>query len=409
MKSTLSLLIVLFLGINSKVHSNGAFSKEPGIEYRSLNAEVSNNIYVLTKIRINGQNRLLRFIIDTGSTTTSISKQIADELKLEIIEKDSATDGYSYQEFGVVQLDLDIEGLHFNGIKADVLEGDLSGGGQVCEIDGILGSNVLREHVWSFRRGEVGVQSKVDKEHLSGFSKYKMKLFFGGVPTLVAGCKGTRSTSMIDLGFNGNITIPESQLQYLWGKQEKTGKGQLIQTAFNNHSVSESKIVKVPEFDFGNPKEHKKEGDKASIQGVIVDVENEEHFAMLSIGAGILNSYEMIIDYPKEKLYVKKIEESKEHSILDTFGFVLSPETMSVVFIWNDSPASQMGLNIGDKVEKLNDLNLSASDFKMLSGCERQAKISAILRQVNTVDIVVRNDRNEQVKGRLKKSALFKN
>jgi predicted aspartyl protease len=408
MKFILSLFIVLGISFSAAspfVHTLNP--KKEKLEYRELKVEVNSNIYVLTHIRLNNSSRLYRFIIDTGSTGSSISKKVADALGLEMTGTDQVTDGYSYENLSTSQLDMDIEGIIFKGLEVDVMTSDMSGRGQVCAIDGILGSNVLKKHVWSFRKGQVGVQSQVDKKQLSDFSKYKMKLQFGGVPTLVAGFKGTRSTSLIDLGFNGNITTPISNVEYLWGKQERTGKGQLIHTAFNNPAPTKTRILKVPEFDFGSPKEHKKYGTAMSIQEVIVDVEEEEHYPIQAIGAGLLNSFEMVIDFPKERLYIKKINDSKAHSILNTFGFVVNPNTRSVEFIWDDSPAAKLGLQLGDEIQKLNHLNLMTAEFKALADCERQSKISEILRNTQKVNLLAIRKDGIQLKGQLSKVALF--
>lgn len=377
---------------------------------KPLSVEIIDNIYILTKVTINNGDKTYRFIVDTGSTNSTVSRRIANELALPVIALDSATDGQTYQKFEVTRASLEIEGLTISEVRLDITNYDLNAGGQLCDVDGILGGNVLKNYAWSFRKGKVTALSKVDKKQLEveGFSRYKMNIF-SEVPLVMAGYRGTRSSSLLDLGFNGYLAVQESQLPYLWGKEIRKGRGQLIHTLFNEHEApTESMILKMPEFDFGlPPKKRPAPPSETSIHNVIVDVENEQHYALNSLGAGLLNAYEMVLDYPKKRLYVKKIEGASGHSVLNTFGFHIDPESLKIVFVWNDSPAADLGLTPGDLVTQINGLDMSHQDFQSLPACERDELLSRELIAAEWVKVVVQNSQGQKIEGELRKTDLF--
>ncbi len=397
-------LLLLILVMYQPAHAENQHNPPP--EGPSLSFEVIDNIYILTEVKINSESTPYRFMIDTGSSKTMVSRQVAKELGLNIVATDSATDGHSYQTFDVTRMNLEIEGLHFKNLETDISDYDLSANGQLCRVDGILGGNALKKWVWSFGENKLQVFKKIAPKELEGFQSFKMDLMFN-TPTVVAGYHGIKSTTMIDLGYNGSFLVQEKNLEYLLGKKVKKGSGQLIHTLFNENQNVEAKVTLLPEFDFGDFKQVKKQKGILKLNHVVADVEDEAHFDVHSIGAGILEYYDMVLDYRKKKVYVKRVKSNTAEWGRETFGFHMSMDNQKVSFIWEDSPASQAGLQLGDQLLSINTLDLSSPIFKTLSNCEKHQRYRAEVQDQGEISITFRKQSGEELTTRLNRRELF--
>lgn len=409
MKSVLLFVSVLILNLTSYAQLNKN-SPRGHVSQKEFKVDLdilysAKKKIVVKNVKINGGSKNYRFILDTGAGTY-ISKELARKLDVEIIKTDSVTDGYSYQktDYGIVNIEL--KGIQFSNILVGIDSADL-GLGILCDIDGILGNNVIGLCVWEFVGQEITISSNLKISDYNGiYLKQKLKLF-SGAPIVMAGILGQyRADMLLDFGDNATMTLQEKDLPYIRNKKTLEGNGDILVTSLKKPIVFSTKVrlLNIPKFTFGNFKRNQSE--TGLLCSVLTNTENEQFFPIAVIGAGILDYYSIILDIPKKRIYSKRNSTSAEE-YFNSFGFSVRPSenTFLVAVVWDNSPAYQKGIKPGYQVLKLNGLDLKRS-LKDNRNCKIYSLIENEMGK-NDITIVLRRKNGSQVTHTLTKQNLF--
>lgn len=116
----------------------------------------------------------------------------------------------------------------------------------------------------------------------------------------------------------------------------------------------------MPSFTLGNGK----------VDGVIVYTDDSPLLPIDVIGAGILNYYNIILDFPKGKFYSVNISEKYGDHNFKTHGFKcdIKDSSIYVSFVWEGSSAYKSGLRVGQQISMIN--GISTSDLLHLESCK---------------------------------------
>jgi hypothetical protein len=358
----------------------------------TIPASFNRGVIVVSKVRIGGINRELNFILDSGSEYSFISDKVANEIGFSPFFSEVITDGFEKRNFQLGLLDFHIGSIEFNEVGVGIMNSSQME--KMCDIDGYIGYNLMKSCIWKLGTSEIVITDKI--KNIEGLNKfYKQKLFNG--PTVEAGfVNGFNSTMLFDLGDNGTVEIQESRIELIKNKQITTGIGELYTTGFGNGKKSEKsihKLLKVPGFKFG--------GD--TVNNMIVYTDNAPQFPIDIIGAGILNYYNIILDFPGKRLYSQNMSNEYLNQGFKTCGFKYNFINKEIIikFIWDDSVAQKAGLKIGQKIELIN--NIKINDLIELRDCEIYQKIDSLLKQ-KQVSIKIQGEKSNII---LNKSPLF--
>lgn len=299
---------------------------------------------MVVPVTINGNT--YHFLFDTGAATV-ISDKLQEELALQTLFKASFTDGAGTTKEQQMYLlpSLQLGNIKFNTIATAVV--DLSKFEQLfcIKIDGIFGTNIMRTCRWKidYKSKTITFSDKKIKP-VGRMESIKFTEGFSGSPMIKHYVGEYNYMSLMDTGYNGGFTLPDS----LFFKSRKktlphkksTGKGSL--TIFDQKPDTEH--VAIMDSIYMNDKLIKNQVVK--ITPSTMPLTGNEVFSQFG---------EIIIDWDKQILYVADVP-VKESVTVNTFGF--NPEfdnsQLQVGMLWEDSNAKQQGLELGDVIIALN-------------------------------------------------------
>lgn len=332
----------------------------------NLPVEIIHNRYILNNVKIKGSSKTYRFLLDTGASVSCLSEEIATEANLRVYLTDSISDLVEKKEVDYSFCDLSFSDIYFSKVGTVLLPADQINITGLCgKIDGIIGYNIIRKCIWQFN--EDGVVLTDNIENLNNVGDIQQdKLTKGPLPYIVAGYKnGFRATMLFDLGDNGTLEVADKMIKYLREKEIRHGQGSLFTTLMrDSRDTATMKVVKVPGFFIGND----------TIYNVITFVETGNRLHS-TIGAGILNYFNMTFDFPKRRLYTRKLSDNFNDDNFNNYGFNYKVRNGKVYvrFVWNNSDAFNRGVECGQEILQIN--NLDFKNIKNRLDCELNEKI----------------------------------
>jgi predicted aspartyl protease len=347
---------------------------------------INKNIYV--KAKINDSSREYSFILDTGAMNV-ISSRLAAELNLvktgEITV--SSVSGPS-QEVNVMTLKsfqigeatvrncgvliIDFQNLESNGLKAD----------------GIVGCSFLKffKVKIDFERQLLTLSKKSETaSELSG--AYHFKLTHNSQGFVYVPLKPANSNSQyeaeIDTGA-GNISmiIPskyQNAFQVAMNCKPVISKGITSNGAFGG---SGGALARLAEINLGG----------LSMNNVPVLFTDTSD---ILIGNDILSCFTIIIDYPKQDLFLIPIDAKKLKTNFYEFGFATQKEAdgrIRITGIWEGSPADDNGLAAGDQIISMateTNAVLTFEELNRISSSDDVATLHLVIKNNNGVRKVV--------------------
>lgn len=327
--------------------------------YHNLDFEINRGVVVLSDVQFASSGKRYRFILDSGSAYTLVSKEVAVNAGFLVDASTVINDGFEKESIKLGLADVTIGDVKFSNVGVGVIDDFQME--KNCDIDGIIGYNLMKSCVWKLGLEEIIITDDVRKiNNVSDF--YAQKLYDG--PTVVAGfSNGFSSTMLLDLGDNATVEIQESRISLIKEKEVATGVGKLYSTGLgygNKTEESIHKLLKVPSFTLGNGK----------VDGMIVYTDDSPLLPIDVIGAGILNYYNIILDFPKGKFYSINISEKYDDHNFKTHGFKydIKDSSIYVSFVWDGSSAYKSGLRVGQQISMVN--GISTSDLLHLESCK---------------------------------------
>ncbi len=179
--------------------------------YASLQCE-NINYKIIIKIKI--KDRIYRLFLDTGAPTT-ISSKLFDELKPDIVTKISVSDANEAKDSMIVVSlnEILIGDIAFNSIPTLVAKPNLAF--ECFDVDGIIGSNLLRNSIVQFdeRNNKVIFTDDAKKLNLNSRQSSKMFLNRQSSPYIWVKLKNKKQLKtqlLFDSGMNGLYDLPLS-------------------------------------------------------------------------------------------------------------------------------------------------------------------------------------------------------
>ena len=314
---------------------------------------------IIVPVTING--KIYNFIFDTGATL-AISDKIFKELHLKVIKQINAFDENGERETMKLILlpEIDIHGITFRNTPGVVfLENAESSRLAECfGIDGVIGSNMLRNSVVQFdeQNRRIILTDNIKKLSLQTHAYQKMKLSpWQSAPhinvTLQKGGQKVNHNVLFDTGNSGFFrlslnesnscvvdTIVETEGWYGFGSHGAYKKQ-------NNLLLRIPKIL-VHEFIFTDVITTKTQGNDSGIGNIF------------------LQYGKTTLDYKKKRFYFEPHENIRivEHSeIPDAVGFTFQNNKMVVGIIWDKELESQT--NVGDEVLSINGIDIQGMNL----------------------------------------------
>jgi len=262
------------------------------------------NGWIIVPVEI--KNKEYKFILDTG-TPTLVSKELAESLKMAIIDSVNAYDVYNkskqnrYTRIETIKIGT----LGFIGTSALINDFNATPIYSSLNVDGFIGSNLMQHAIWDidFRHKQITITDNESKLNLPE-ELIENKLFIGvaGLPSVASKINGKKLWNFsVDLGFNGDIVIPFSEFE----KQKENGQISdfkksntqgVIGVYGKQNSTRESYTGIISEIEFGNS-----------------TIKNEkvysEQYLEKRFGLDFFKNYRVIINWNSKKI---KLIENKE-------------------------------------------------------------------------------------------------
>lgn len=291
-----------------------------------------------------------QFLFDTGAVTV-ISTELQERLKPNVLFSNALIDGggkenvEQFYNLGSVQ----IGSVKFNSVATVVA--DLSRFEKLfcVKLDGIIGANLLRTCNWKidYKNKKLLFSDKKIKP-LGDFTEIDFEENFSGSPILKTYMGQYYYLALMDTGYNGSLSIPDS----LFFKNRKS-KEIKLNKGFGKSSLSI--YESAPET------EHVGLMDTIHIGSYFVkDVEVKINSSPgILIGNALLkNSREIIINWAKHKIYLSNAK-MEEAAVYNTFGFspLFIDGKITIVLLWDEGDAKSKGVALGDVITAINDEN----------------------------------------------------
>lgn len=364
----LSLCILIAFGFNTKAQNPFGFELDNNSKSVEIPFRKESNLIIIP-IKVNG-NGPFDFIFDTGSESGLIlDKSIIPDYNLDSARRIPvyAKEGQKLTELLVAnKLSVTLDGVKGTNQTMLVLEED------IMDIHNVIGSNiygVLGSELFNRFVVEIDYMKQVIKlQDPSSFKKprnYKaVKLEvnnFRPYVTVKLGQKGTKninakllvdsgasSALFLDEANNENIPLPKRTIDISLG----TGIA----------GVVEGKIGKVHKLKIGGYRfsnittSYPNEWSIGSKNEAILDKSNIRHG---TLGADLLSRFDVIFDYSKNTMYLKKNESFSNEFFFNTVGLNvmamgLELNNYVVSDIIEDSQAHKAGIQVGDEIISLN-------------------------------------------------------
>jgi len=314
----------------------------------SVAIEVQNGlVFVNTKIK----GKSYRFLFDSGAPF-SISKELQQQQKYKKLSSGNIKDSeHNRAKVNWVQVDeFTLGGISFLNQTAFVADFSANPLFKCLNIDGIIGSNVMRYCNWTLDQensmlifSDSSVKERQEATTVIPFSTdYQYNIFID-----VAIGKAKITNVLVDYGSNGALALTESIFKTL----EEKGR---LDTIFEEEGKSQSSIL-------GNTNHINRKfcfSDSVKIQQLNLHNTLIKTGKTVSIGNGILSKYKVTIDWYQKKLYLQETASSKQPNTHSQYSLGYSAKTgVYVQSVVKNSLAHKKGLQPNMKVLQFGALN----------------------------------------------------
>lgn len=343
------------------------------LQYENINDKI------IVKIKI--KDSTYRFILDTGAPTT-ITTKLFDELKPNIITKISVSDINAVKDsMVVVSLNEILVGdIAFKNIPTLVAKPNVVF--ECFEVDGLIGSNLLRNSILQIDESNKKVIITDDVNRLNLNSKQSSKLFLNGqssphVWVKLKNKKQAKELLLFDSGMQGLYDLSLSHL----GTFQKYNIFVALGKGFGSNSLGLHGMAKdttiyrlrLPIMEIN--------GNKLLNITTKTTLDNNS-----SIGASLLQYGIVTVDYKNKKFYFKPysatdIDASEKHFPV---SFVPKNNKLSVGTVW-DNELNTKKISVGDQVVAIDGINYENVNF-----CDLLLK--SILKGKDKILLTTRNN-----------------
>lgn len=322
--------------------ADGPYANERDFSFELPLEVLATKLFV--EVNIGGSAR--RFVFDTGSPSM-ISAELAAELELEIIDETEGRDSHgAIVETGIAQTDFTLGGTTFH--KVPVFVADFPKTAQ-CLFDGVLGSEVLPLCAWQIDLPESILRCNSNLKELNHLKKAKSQTLYDfGYPHApimdIQFARKAKSKAMFDTGSSQYLAIapPDFNAAKRNSAVGKTisGHGSIGGSIGGRAPDEEQLLGELKTFSIGNLK-----------LGSVAALLRESTPSL--IGAAILEHFVVTLDTRSATVYFDQYRDGP--FVSPSFGFGLSfDETPTVALVWDNTPAADIGLRVGQRVIAIN-------------------------------------------------------
>lgn len=344
--------------------------------------------YGVPIIKASINNIEYNFLFDTGMTT-ALSKNIVKELNLKSISSAMGSDvnGNRQQESYVMVNEIIVGGISFKEIKT--LSTDLKSGFEIgcLNLDGVIGNNLIKDAIWEidYKKKVIRITDGIDNFNIpenADVIKFKTNAKKGYYsPNIeIEINKKKREGVKFDTGSTLGINLPlafyssvidlnKSVEYYGQASAALYGKGK-------NKTYLDSKVESTK---IGN----------LQLQNQIVTF--DENYP--TVGNKLFENFKIVINYDENKIYMIKQKEYT-NTILENFGFRTSVVDQKAIIsiIYKNSNAEKKGLQLGDEIITVNDLNFPELISK--NACE--FSFNNPIKEMDTINMLISRNGKEQ-------------
>ena len=319
-------------------------------DYKTTIPFIYVNGWIVIEVEI--ENKAYNFILDTGHSNL-ITTELAAELNSKVLGAEKMSDVNNTQnttEYTKIDT-IKIGNIDFQNTISSIVDLNSNMKSVRCsDIDGLIGSNLMRKAVWDFDfQNQLITIVNSEKQLAIPTETIDSRLYIGaaGVPAVTLEINGEKVLNhTVDFGNGGanllRTKIFQEQLdanlikKYVKGSQKASGGFGLTETQTFHHTI-------IEELKIGNH----------TVNNIFTRVRNG---SANNLGLAFFQNYRVILNWKKKKM--KMIEITKAgNDVFKTYGFsTLFEENVRVNAIVETSSASKF-LKNGDKILRINDTN----------------------------------------------------
>lgn len=299
------------------------------------------------------------FVFDTGSPTI-LDESLADQLNLEIIGENSGRDanGNTVKMKIALVESIVLGETRFRNVPVMIHDYSKVPLGKCFLPNGLLGSELLPGSAWEVdgTNARLKIASSVDELPIRE-QTYSAPLQFFGYPfaPIVDYSIGQFSDkALFDTGSASSVALfaeienDKQARKQIDRRSVKTGSGRHGTSAGGIGDILplkrfDLKTVKIGDYDLGRT------------------MANSRPIPPTLIGAGILRTHVITLDYPNRRFLMSQSEESISPTTSSGFALMVNDARVEVSQLFEASKAEKAGLKLGDQVVAIDGLALSAS------------------------------------------------
>lgn len=345
---------------------------------------------ILVKAKLNDSPKEYTFMVDTGALN-AVREETAREIALEdAVEVDSMSTGGGTKKVRLARLArLSVGGMEVRECGTGVFDFSLIDQLTGVRLDGILGSNFLRHFrvTIDYRNRQLALARSIEPVAAPAGAyrlKFEQAMFSGFAPQIGHVAVGdTFLDALIDTGARESvISLAALEKIGMGGTPVIKAIGATGGGAFKLQD--HNRLLRIDTLRLG----------PVSAKHLpVVAVEQRRAFEdKILLGKNFLDRYLVIIDYPADELILVPDASSIPAANLFSTGLTLKRDdegAISVIGLWQGSPADRAGLAPGDRIVKVNGRDAAAFPL---------AEINDRLRddRVGELDFRVKNGNGER-------------
>ena len=303
---------------------------------------------IILKVNISGEE--YDFLLDTGAPNV-ISKELAQKYGLSnIFERKFGDSQGQTSDLGMIKLDeISIGGINFLNTGAAVADLKQSKEVGCLQIDGLIGSNLMRKAVWKFdyENQIITISNSVASLNISESSeKIPFLTHITGTPIIDITLNDVKEKNVIvDLGSNGDIWLSKKTFNKLVDTDPTISRtvsfGSSSSGLYGIGAKDSIQHALISDISFGD----------VALKNTVVKFSNE---ALSTIGINYFKNYDLIINWFDKEIIVTKKKEY-DNSSLTSYGFSFNNKNDRLIVggIYTNSSADHAGLKINDIILKI--------------------------------------------------------
>lgn len=331
------------------------------------------------------------FILDTGSSSTTVSAALAQTLKLPRVNAGTGTGaGEQAVSFPVVRVDdLGIGPFSLHALDTPAIDvARLSRVMGFRHFDGVLGVEIFPHHVVTLdaARGQLIVQDSTRFKPPADAISVPFQLDDNGMPLLNATIAGTTGVFQIDTGDRFGVTL----FGAFWRTHDMAAKFGTTVEAMTGYGVGgpiRSIVGRPADFSIG----------KLTVPAPVTRLSLQQAGSFTqtdragSIGMGVLKRFRVSFDYDRHLMWLSKSAAFNAPDRYDRSGMWLGlsdPHELEVVDVVANGPAATAGIAPGDRIEKVDALAADASTLAEIRAALQAPRTSTVSLRVRHAGVV---------------------